>query len=447
MNSTNQTHDPSLKSWIESANSEGTDFPIQNLPFCVFQDSNQAPSVGIGIGDKILNLKICCEQGLVPNDLVKAASAPSLNQMMSLSVESRSQIRKWASDLLAEGTQADQNALEKALVNQSDVELIMPCQIGDYTDFYASIYHAQNVGSMFRPNNPILPNYRHMPIGYHGRASSVVASGTQIVRPVGQLSPAEEGGLPSRGPCKLLDYELEVACFVAGGNQLGETIPIGNAEEHIFGLALLNDWSARDIQKWEYVPLGPFLGKSFATTVSPWIVTMEALAPFRCKEYARPEGDPTPLEYLKSDSNSKFGGIDLELEVYLQSEKMEQENIDPMKLTQASFTNLYWTIAQMLTHHSSNGCNMSPGDMYGSGTVSGPDRNTRGSLLELTWDGDRHNPVPGSQRTPLKLPTGEERKFLADGDAVIIKGFCESESHTRIGFGTCEGRIQPAKIG
>lgn len=446
MKSLNTTHEPSLKSWVESANAEDTDFPIQNLPFCVFEKSNQPPAIGIGIGDRILHLKVCAELGLLTDNLVEAASSHSLNLLMSMDVESRSQLREIVSGLLSDQTTADQDVVSKALLFQSDVDLIMPCQIGDYTDFYASIYHATNVGTMFRPNNPILPNYKHIPIGYHGRASSVVVSGTKIHRPIGQLSPAEEGGLPTRGPCKLLDYELEVACFVAGGNKLGETISIAEAEKQIFGLSLLNDWSARDIQKWEYVPLGPFLGKSFATTISPWIVTLEALAPFRCPEFARPSGDPTPLEYLQSETNSKSGGIALELEVYLRSEEMVNQNMEPMKLTQGSFTNLYWTIAQMLTHHSSNGCNMRPGDMFGSGTVSGLERDTRGCLLELTWDGDKDNPVPGSQRTPLKLPTGEERKFLADGDEIILKGFCKNDSHRRIGFGTCSGKILPARL-
>ena len=447
MHTVNQTHDADLTSWIQSANESGTDFPIQNLPFCVFHHSSDDAAIGVGIGDQILNLKRAAKLGLLSDNFVETVSQSSLNSVMSLAVSDRNRLRAAISELLSEGTSTDREALEQTLVPQSDVAFALPCTIGDYTDFYASIYHATNVGNMFRPGNALLPNYKHIPIGYHGRASSVVVSGTEFPRPVGQLSPSEDGGSPTRSACKLLDYELEVACFVAQGNQLGETISINEAEDHLFGLALLNDWSARDIQKWEYQPLGPFLAKSFATTVSPWIVTMEALAPFRCAEFSRPDGDPTPLNYLTSATNSSLGGVDLTLEVFLQSAEMQKEGIAPVRLSRGSFTNMYWTLAQMLTHHSSNGCNLRPGDMLGSGTVSGLDRDSRGCLLELTWDGDQTHPVPGSQRTPIKLPSGEERKFLADGDEVIIKGFCENETHRRIGFGTCAGKVLPARGG
>lgn len=446
MYTVNSTHEPTLKSWIESANEPETDFPIQNLPYCVFEQSSGKPSIGVGIGDQILDLRVCANTGLLNDHFVDAASQPTLNALMELSVEDQSQLRRLIMCLLVENTTAEREILEKALVFQTDVTFLLPCSIGDYSDFYASVYHATNVGSMFRPDNPLLPNYKHIPIGYHGRASSIVVSGTQIHRPIGQLSPTEDGGTPMRAACKLLDYELEVGCLVGRGNELGDTISINNAEQHIFGLTLLNDWSARDIQKWEYQPLGPFLAKSFASTISPWIVTMEALAPFRCAEFTRPNGDPQPLDYLASESNSKSGGVDLNLEVYLRTEQMQQQAMEPKMLTRGSFTNLYWTLAQMLTHHSSNGCNMRTGDMLGSGTVSGLSRDSRGCLLELTWDGDQTNVVPGTQRTPIKLPTGEERKFLADGDEVIIKGFCETESHRRIGFGTCAGKILPAKM-
>ncbi len=445
MQNLNSTHDVNLKSWIETASDPNTDFPIQNLPFCVFQKSTEAPSIGVGIGDQILNLRVAGELGLLGDQFIDVVSQTTLNAIMGTSPSARHELRGVISGLLSADTTADRDVIAKAMLFQSDVRYLLPCTIGDYTDFYASIYHATNVGSMFRPNNPILPNYRHIPIGYHGRASSVVVSGTEVRRPVGQLSPAEEGGSPTRSACKLLDYELEVGVLVAQGNELGDTISINDAEQHLFGLTLLNDWSARDIQKWEYQPLGPFLAKSFATSISPWVVTMEALAPFRCAAFNRPPGDPTPLDYLTSESNTAAGGVDLQLEVYLVSEKMEQEGIEPMRLTSGSFTNLYWTIAQMLTHHSSNGCNLRSGDMLGSGTVSGLERDSRGCLLELTWDGDQTNPVPGSQRTPIVLPTGEERKFLADGDEVIIKGYCQSETHRRIGFGTCAGKILPAR--
>lgn len=444
MQSVNPTHDKELESWIESANEPKAEFPIQNLPYCVFSHSAAGPAIGVGIGDQILNLKLAAELGLLPDRFIDAVSQSTLNEVMRLPASERSQLRAAISNLLSTVSTGNRETIGKALVFQTDVSYQLPCHIGDYTDFYASVYHATNVGSMFRPNNPLLPNYKHIPIGYHGRASSIVVSGTEFPRPVGQLSPAEEGGSPTRAACKLLDYELEVACFVAQGNSLGKTISIDQAEEHLFGLALLNDWSARDIQKWEYQPLGPFLAKSFATTISPWIVTMEALAPFRCAEFSRPEGDPIPLDYLTHSENSRSGGVDLNLEVYLRSEEMASQDMEPIKLSSGSFTNMYWTLAQMLTHHSSNGCNMQPGDMLGSGTVSGLARESRGCLLELTWDGDQTHPVPGTQRTPIKLPTGEERKFLADGDEVIIKGFCESESHRRIGFGTCAGKILPA---
>ncbi|MFK7765820.1 MAG: fumarylacetoacetase [Mariniblastus sp.] len=446
MQTLNATHNADLKSWVESANEPGTDFPVQNLPYCVFQKSNETPSIGVGIGNQILDLRVCGDTGLLGDEFINAVSQTTLNGIMGLPPQARQKLRAAISAILVEDTTSDRDALGKAIVSQSDVSLLMPCTVGDYTDFYASVYHATNVGSMFRPNNPILPNYKHIPIGYHGRASSVVVSGTEVRRPVGQLSPAEEGGNPTRGACKLLDYELEVGVLVAQGNELGSAISINDAENHLFGVTLLNDWSARDIQKWEYQPLGPFLAKSFATTISPWVVTMEALAPFRCAAFDRPAGDPTPLEYLSSDSNTSSGGIDLQLEVYIVSEQMEQQGMEPMRLSQGSFTNMYWTLAQMLTHHSSNGCNMRSGDMLGSGTISGLPRDSRGCLLELTWDGDQTNPVPGTQRTPIVLPTGEERKFLADGDTVIIKGYCESESHRRIGLGSCSGKILPANV-
>ncbi|MEL7485009.1 MAG: fumarylacetoacetase, partial [Planctomycetota bacterium] len=316
-----------------------------------------------------------------------------------------------------------------------------------YTDFYASVYHATNVGSMFRPDNPLLPNYKWIPVGYHGRASSVVPSGTPIRRPSGQLSPAEEGGAPSFGPCKLLDYELELGVVMGRGNELGETIPIAEAEDHILGVCLLNDWSARDMQKWEYVPLGPFLAKSFATSVSPYLVTMEALAPFRVPALRRPEGDPAPLPHLFDEHDQAHGGIDITLEVLLASKQMRDKGMEPIRLSKGSFKDMYWTISQMVTHHASNGCNMQPGDLLGSGTVSGPRRDSRGCLLELTWDGDpfaaEPKLVPGTQRTPIELPTGETRTFLGDHDEVILKGYCERDGYRRIGLGECRGAIEP----
>lgn len=442
---TDFTHDPQRQSWVESANDANTDFPIQNLPFGVFQVGDGPARNGVAIGDQILDLQACAAAGLIEDEAIAAAVATApLNQVMALSKQQRIQLRHTLSNLLHSETTVDKNGL--TLVPQADARILLPCQIRDYTDFYASVYHATNVGSMFRPNNPILPNYKHIPIGYHGRASSIVPSGTSIRRPVGQKAPAEEGGAPTRSPSALFDYEFEVGFFVAEGNDLGNTIGIENAEDKIFGMVLVNDWSARDLQKWEYQPLGPFLAKSFATTVSPWVVTMEALAPFRCGEFQRADGDPAPLDYLTNASNSEKGGVNIQLEAKLTSEQMRNAGSDTHPLSNTVFTNMYWTIAQMLTHHSSNGCNMQPGDLLASGTVSGPERTERGCLLELTWNGDLNNPVPGTDRTPITLPTGEERKFLADGDEVIFRGRCVSDSHRAIGFGTCTGTVTPSVV-
>ena len=442
-----QTHDPNLKSWIESANDPNTDFPIQNLPFCVNTVLGEPASIGCGIGEKILSLRMLAGSGLLDSGFSEALSSDTLNLLMAMPVAKRVELRHRLSQLLSDAASADaQKSLESMLCNQTDATFQMPARIGDYTDFYASIFHATNVGSMFRTTNPLLPNYKHIPIGYHGRASSVVISGTDVRRPVGQKAPAEEGAIPTRSPSALFDYELEMGFFVAQGNELGETIPISRAEDYLFGMCLVNDWSARDIQKWEYQPLGPFLAKSFATTISPWIVTMQALAPFRCNTLKRDEGDPAPQDYLLSKDNEAKGGVDIKLEVYMQSEQMREQDVDAIRLSRGNFTNMYWTIAQMLTHHSSNGCNLQPGDMMASGTISGSDRESRGSMLELTWDGEVGNVVPGNQRTPIKLPTGEERKFIGDGDEITIRGWCENGTHRRIGFGSCSGITRPATV-
>ncbi len=438
------THDPDLKSWLESANDPGSDFPIQNLPFCVFKQGAGRATIGVGIGDQIFDLRAGADKGLVGEGMVDLLSAETMNGLMAVSLEKRLALRHRLNTLFAADTPSDRAASESCLVFQSDVELCLPCHIGDYTDFYASVFHATNVGCMFRPDNPLLPNYKHIPIGYHGRASSVVVSGTSVTRPVGQKAPAEEGGLPTRSACAQLDYELEVGFFVGQGNRLGQTIPIQNAEDHLFGMCLLNDWSARDIQRWEYVPLGPFLAKSFATTISPWVVTLEALLPFRTTAFKRPAGDPVPLTYLANEFDAMHGGLDLKLEVLLSTQQMREQSIPPQHLSSGNFTNMYWTMAQILTHHASNGCNLQPGDLMGSGTISGQTRDSRGSLLELTWDGDIDHPVPGSQRTPIRLATGEERTFLGDGDEVIMRGYCENAAYRRIGFGECRGIILPA---
>lgn len=457
-----ETHDPKLQSWVESANDPGTDFPIQNLPLCLFMrpDPDQGDdyeshsfTAGVRIGDMLLDLEHAGDLRLLTDkhgDNI-AEFAPE-NWIERAGGSDIAYLRKPIQELLKKDSPKRREA-EKALVAVKDVsELELAVWTGmvhDYTDFYASLYHATSVGSMFRPDNPLLPNYKHIPIGYHGRASSIVASGTDVRRPVGQQAPAEDGGAPVFGPCKLLDYELEVGVVVGRGNELGDVIDIADAEEHMLGLCLVNDWSARDLQKWEYQPLGPFLAKSFATTVSPYIVTMEALAPFRTAAFQRDAGDPSPLPYLMSDGNSAAGGFDITLEVYLASEQMRSRNMEPVKLSIGNFKDMYWTLAQMLTHHSSNGCNMQPGDLLASGTVSGKTHGSRGCLLELTWNGDAFaSPpklVPGTDRTPITLPTGEERKFLADGDEVIIKGYCERDGFRRIGFGECRGVVTPAR--
>ncbi len=322
---------------------------------------------------------------------------------------------------------------EHLLIPMNSCRFVLPFEIGDYTDFYCSIFHATNVGMMLRPENPLFPNYKWLPVGYHGRASSVVISGTKIKRPKGQRR-IENGNIPVFEPCKNLDYEVEVGFFISKGNELGKPVSIQEAEDYIFGLCLVNDWSARDIQAWEYQPLGPFLAKSFATSISPFIVTMEALAPFRVPAFERPEGDPKPLEYLYDETNQKYGGIDLNLEVYIQTQKMREEGFEPYLLSRSNMKDLYWTIGQMVAHHTSNGCNLRVGDLIATGTVSGRNKNERGCLLELTWRGSE----------PIELPTGEIRRFLEDGDEIIMKGYCEREGFRRIGFGECRGLILPA---
>jgi fumarylacetoacetase len=319
------------------------------------------------------------------------------------------------------------------LIPARDAELRLPAQIGDYTDFYASIEHATNVGSMFRPDNPLLPNYKWVPIGYHGRASSIVVSGTGIRRPLGQTRDGADGP-PTFGASRRLDYELEVGAFIGAGNALGAPIPIDDADRHVFGLCLLNDWSARDIQTWEYQPLGPFLAKNFASTISPWIVTADALAPYRVPAYVRPAGDPAPLPYLSSPTDATAGGYAITLELFVTSAAMRAAGMSPLRISRGSFTEMYWTVAQLVTHHASNGCNLRPGDLLGSGTVSGTTKESRGSLLERAWRGTEL----------LPLPTGETRAFLQDGDEVTIRGFCERDGRRRIGFGECRGRILPA---
>ena len=433
----NETHDPSLKSWVESANSSDSDFPIQNLPFGVFHKGGNGESarIGIAIGDQILDLKNCIKLGLfdhLPEPLKDACTATRLNSLMALGSEPVSLLRSGVSQLLR--LDVEQSPPEAdILVAMTDAELRLPAEIGDYTDFYASIFHATNVGKLFRPDNPLLPNYKYVPIAYHGRASSIVPSGMPIRRPQGQRKPPDVS-IPEFASARMLDYELEVGCFVGTGNAIGQPIPIDQAEQHIFGLCLVNDWSARDLQAWEYQPLGPFLAKNFATTISPWIVTLEALAPFRCPAFQRSNDDPQPLPYLHSETDQRSGGFEITLEVWLRTEQMQSDGVAPVRLSQGSFSQMYWTIAQMLTHHASNGCNLRSGDLLASGTVSNANPGSQGCLLELTQRGTQL----------ITLPAGETRAFLADGDEIILRGFCEREGYTRIGFGECRAIVQPS---
>jgi fumarylacetoacetase len=433
----NATHDPERQSWVASANRGA--FPIQNLPFGVFRGAQ--PTVGVAIGDQVLDLRGCCHAGMLaslPPGTREACAGDTLNPLMALGPDHWSALRDRLSDLLRRDHPhaADhQRVLTPFLVAMADATMLKPALIGNYTDFYASIDHATNVGRLFRPENPLLPNYKYVPIGYHGRASSISISGTPVKRPAGQILSAP-GGAPHFAPSRALDYEVEAGFFVGPGNRLGEALTIDRAASHLFGVCLLNDWSARDIQAWEYQPLGPFLAKSFATTISPWVVTMEALAPFRTPALARPPQDPAPLGYLYSEQDRQEGGIDMTLEVYLCSAKMREAGSDVVRLSRSSLRDLYWTAAQLLTHHTSNGCNLLPGDMLASGTVSGPGDESRGCLLELTRNG----------REPFLLPTGETRRFLEDGDEVTFRGYCERPGFVSIGLGECSGTIRESSL-
>jgi fumarylacetoacetase len=434
-----ETHDSKGQSWVESANVAGSDFPIQNLPFGVFRrrDAGAEARVGVAIGDRILDLDGMQSEGLLADESVRlaanACASDSLNPLMSLGTGPRRALRRRLHAILGQDAPAsDRQAASRHLASQADVDMLLPAVVGDYTDFYASIFHATNVGKLFRPDNPLLPNYKYIPIGYHGRASSLVPTGTLVRRPSGQTRDGEAD--PKFGPTKALDYEVELGFFVSAGNTLGDTIPIREAEEHIFGICLVNDWSARDIQAWEYQPLGPFLGKSFATSLSPWVVTMDALLPFRTAAFTRAEGDPAPLPYLLGQSDQEQGGLDLCLEVSLLSARMREAGMAPVVLGRSNFREMYWTMAQMLTHHASNGCNLRAGDLLASGTVSGADKTARGCLLELTSRG----------KDPVTLSTGEQRRFLEDRDEIILRGCCEREGFRRIGLGSCRGTILPA---
>ena len=432
----NETHNPALTSWVESANIENSDFPIQNLPFASFKlkGSNEDFRVGVAIGDQVIDLKAVFALDIFDGDVQAALEQccnTQLNSFMSMGKHFWSALRQALSKALTTGSEL-QAKLVSCLIAQADVVYALPCQIGDYTDFYTSIHHATSVGKKFRPDNPLLPNYKWVPIGYHGRSSSIEVSGSNFKRPKGQTK-APTATEPSFGPCKRLDYELEVGVFIGNGNDLGESISIDNAEDHVFGICLFNDWSARDIQGWEYQPLGPFLSKSFASTISPWIVTSEALAPYKA-QWTRDEADPQPLPYLESQHNRDFGSLDLNLQVLIETETMRNAKQAAVQLSQSNFKDSYWTVAQMVAHHTVNGCNLRPGDMFGSGTQSGPNPEEAGSMLELSNAGAE----------PIQLPNGETRTFLEDGDCVIMKGWCKKEGAARIGFGEVSATVLAA---
>jgi fumarylacetoacetase len=427
------THDPALCSWVASAQHADSDFPIQNLPFGRFRLGGSAWRIGVAIGNQVLDLRLAAEgHAWEPDvaDLLVPLAAGDLNAFMGRGPVARRRLRQALSRALAEGSAAEAT-LTPCLLPQHEVELGLPCRIGDYTDFYVGIHHATAVGKLFRPDNPLLPNYKWVPIGYHGRSSSIVPSGTPLRRPRGQTAGAQA---PNFGPTQRLDLELEVGLLIGSGNTLGEPIPIDAAEDHLFGITLFNDWSARDIQAWEYQPLGPFLAKNFGSTISPWVVTLEALTPFR-KPLLRPDGDPQPLPYLDGARNRAEGAFDIQLDVRVQTTRMREAGLAPVVISRSSFADAaYWTPAQLVAHHTVNGCNLQPGDLLGSGTLSGAGRGQAGSLLEITAGG----------QSPITLPTGETRTFLQDGDTLSLTGWCERPGARRIGFGPCVGTILPA---
>lgn len=435
-----ETHGLGLKSWLPAANSPGIDFPIQNLPFGIFRrkGAGEAPRVGVAIGDRVLDVSACRAAGLLDGMADGAAATcaePHLNRLASLGPEPATALRQALSRLLREGDTriAGLDHWETRLLpHVSTCEMLLPVAAGDYTDFYASIHHATNVGRLFRPDQPLLPNYKHVPIGYHGRASSLVVGGTPVRRPWGQ-SKADDAADPVFAPSKVLDYEVEAGLVIGRGNALGTPIPIAEAEAHLFGICLLNDWSARDIQKWEYQPLGPFLAKSFATSLSPWVVTWEALAPYRVAVASRPTGDPAPLAYLDEGPGHQ-GAIDMILELTLLTPAMREQGLAPARLSRSHARDLYWTPGQLVAHHTGNGCNLQAGDILGTGTISGPEDGNRGCLLEITRGG----------KDPIALANGETRRFLQDGDEVILAGYCEAPGFARIGLGECRGTILPA---
>jgi fumarylacetoacetase len=429
------THDPALRSWVASANQAGSDFPIQNLPFGRMRVGDEPWRIGVAIGDQVLDLRLAAAAGALPAsvaELLVPLAAGDLNAFMALGPGARVALRRALSVALAEGSAA-QAGLSPCLVPQARVQLGVACDIGDYTDFYVGIHHATAVGKLFRPDNPLLPNYKWVPIGYHGRSSTILPSGQDFVRPRGQVK-AADAEAPELRPTARLDFELEMGIVIGGANALGEAVPIERAEQQVFGLTLFNDWSARDVQAWEYQPLGPFLSKNFASTISPWVVTLEALAPFR-RPFTRPEGDPRPLPYLHGEADAAAGAFDVQLEVWLSTARMREQGLGAHCISRSNFADAaYWTVAQMVAHHTVGGCALRPGDLFGSGTLSGPRPEQAGSLLELSQGG----------RQPIELPGGEQRRFLEDGDEVSFRGVCERPGSVRIGFGACSARVLPA---
>ena len=433
----NETHDPNVRSWLSGANAAGSAFPLQNLPFAIFRRGRAHDPFrgGVAIGDQIIDLRALAEAQTFTGsaaEAVRAGAEASLNSLMQLGPAVWRALRSALFHAMKQGSGLEPS-LRACLVPQSEAIYSLPAHIGDYTDFYISIHHATAIGRLFRPDNPLLPNYKWIPIGYHGRSSSIGVSGQSFPRPSGQRSGADG---PTVGPSARLDYELELGIFIGTGNALGTAIPMADAENHIFGLCLLNDWSARDLQGWEYQPLGPFLAKNFATTISPWVVTLEALAPFRLP-FTRPETDPQPLPYLDSAQNRAGGAIDIQLEALIQTSAMLERGEPPHSLSKTSFRHAYWTIAQLVAHHTVNGCNLRPGDLLGSGTQSGPSPAEGGSLVELSKGGTAALSIGGHER----------RTFLEDGDTVIFRGCCAREGAVSIGFGELSGRVLPAIAG
>lgn len=424
------THDAALRSWVPGAD-DHPDFPIQNLPLGIVSPDGGVPRAGVAIGRHILDLPALLATNLLSGEAAAAVEAvgETLNPLLALGAGPRRALRRDLSALLREG-QAERRTIEPLLHEAAACRLHLPAAIGDYTDFYVGIHHAENIGRQFRPDNPLLPNYKHVPIGYHGRASSIRPSGAPVRRPSGQTKGPDADTIHF-GPSQRLDYELELGVWVGPGNALGEPIAIGEAEAHIAGYCLLNDWSARDIQSWEYQPLGPFLSKNFVTTISPWIVTPEALLPFRIPQPPRPQGDPKPLAYLTDEADQRGGAFDLRLDVFLLTPGLREAGLPPHRVAVSNTRSMYWTVAQMLAHHASGGCNLRPGDLLGTGTISGPERDACGSLIEATLGG----------REPLQLASGEERRFLEDGDEVLLQAHGVREGFASIGFGECRGVI------